>query len=79
MMVLFPCKLITSWLPWNLNRDEPPFLEQGLDITVDRRNPDRWMKFKGARQRFLGREGTPRLGKCLPNSGLLLGISLIHH
>jgi hypothetical protein len=69
--------LVACRVPWNINRLEPPFLNQGLDVPVHRRNSERWMAMLRRSQRLFGRERPIRLSKRVANRSSLPRVSSV--
>lgn len=56
MVMLFACKLVAGWLSGNIDRGEPAFLDQYLDVPINSRNSNCLMKLKGTFERFFRRQ-----------------------
>jgi len=79
MVVLLAGNLVAGRIAGNLDGLKPAFLDQTLNIPVNRRDSKRRMMALRCFERFIGREWAIRFDEGVTNRGLLFGISLISH
>jgi hypothetical protein len=78
MMVLLACDLVARGIAWDFDRLKPSFLNQRLDVSIHRRDPERRMVMLSFLQGLFWRQRSVGPGECLSNRSFLSCIPLFH-
>ena len=75
MMMLFACHFVARGVAGDFDRLQPSFLNQRLDVSVHRGNPNAWVVLLCQPENFFRRQRPIGFCKSLSNRSLLSGIS----
>ncbi len=78
MMVLLACDLVVRGIAWDFNRLKPSFLNQRLDVSIHRRNPERRMVMLSFLQGLFRRQRPVGPDERLSNRSFLSCIPFFH-
>jgi hypothetical protein len=79
MVMLFPRYFISGRIAWDFNGFEPAFLNQGLDVAIDRGFAEGWMTMLRSLQHFIWRERPVGFKEGIADRGLLPCLNLSFH
>jgi hypothetical protein len=75
MMMLFAGHFVARGIARYFDRLQPSFLDQRLDVSVDRGNPNAWVELLCRSENFFRGQRPIGFCKSLSNGGLLPGVS----